>query len=86
MKMESEEFSAKLMKLSMELQEASPEKQKAFSQLFYAAKQALDNGYTQEEIQIIVVTAIQIGTNPELKQLFSILTGQIEINPEDDYQ
>jgi len=84
--MDSEEFSAKLMKLSMELQEASKEKQKAFSQLFYAAKQALDGGYTQEEIQIIVVTAIQIGTNPELKQLFSILTGQIDINPEDDYQ
>jgi alkylhydroperoxidase/carboxymuconolactone decarboxylase family protein YurZ len=84
--MNSEEFSAKLMQLSMELQEASKEKQKAFSHLFFAAKQALDNGYTQEEIQIIVVTAIQIGTNPELEQLFSILTGQIDLNPEDDYQ
>ena len=35
--MDSEEFSAKLMKLSMELQESSSEKQKAFSHLFYAA-------------------------------------------------
>ena len=38
------------------------------------------------EIQIIVVTAFQVSTNPDLNQLWSILTGTIEINPDDDYQ
>ncbi len=59
--MDPNDFSEKLMKLSMDLQGMSQDKQKAFAQLFYAAKQALDKGYTQEEIQIIVVTALQIG-------------------------
>jgi alkylhydroperoxidase/carboxymuconolactone decarboxylase family protein YurZ len=84
--MDPSDFSEKLMKLSMDLQGMSQDKQKAFAQLFYAAKQALDKGYTQEEIQIIVVTALQIGTNPDLKQLFSILTGQIDVDPNGDYQ
>ena len=44
------------------------------------------SGFTQEEIQIIVVTAFQVSKNPELKQLWSILMGTIEIDPEDEYQ
>tara|TARA_B100000123_G_C25485018_1_gene320904 strand:+ start:76 stop:330 length:255 start_codon:yes stop_codon:yes gene_type:complete len=84
--MEANEFSDKLMKLSMELQNASPEKQKAFADLFTYAKSALENGFTQEEIQIIVVTAFQVSKNPELKRLWSILTGNIEVDPKDEYQ
>ena len=41
---------------------------------------------TQEEIQLIVVSSVQIAKNPEIKQLFSILTGEIDINPDDDFQ
>ena len=84
--MDANEFSEKLMKLSMDLQNASKEKQESFTKLFKSAKEALENGYTQEEIQIIVVTAFQVSTNPDLNQLWSILTGTIEINPDDDYQ
>tara|TARA_A100001391_G_C4983092_1_gene255889 strand:- start:190 stop:444 length:255 start_codon:yes stop_codon:yes gene_type:complete len=84
--MNSEDFSTKLMKLAMDLQNMQKPKKDAFSQLFYAAKLALDKGFTQEEIQIIVVTAIQISTNPELKQLFSILMGQLQAEPDGDYQ
>jgi len=84
--MDPNEFSEKLMKLSMEIQKASRDKQKAFAKLFSNAKEALEKGFTQEEIQIIVVTAFQVQTNPELKQLWSILMGQFEIDPDDDYQ
>ena len=74
------------MKLSMDLQNASPEKQRAFAKLFSYTKEALENGFTQEEIQIIVVTAFQVQTNPELKQLWSILMGTIKIDPKDEFQ
>ena len=84
--MDASEFSEKLMKLSMDLQEAPVEKQKAFANLFSNAKEAFDIGFTKEEIQIIVVTAFQIQSNPELKQLWSILMGQLQIDPKDDYQ
>ena len=84
--MNTNEFSEKLMKLSMDLQNASPEKQSAFAKLFSYTKEALENGFTQEEIQIIVVTAFQVQTNPELKQLWSILMGTIDINPKDEFQ
>ena len=84
--MNSEEFSEKLMKLSMELQSWPQSKQKAFTELLYAAKKAYELGMTNEEIQLIVVSAVQISANPEIKQLFAILTGEIEINPKDDYQ
>jgi len=84
--MNTNEFSEKLMKLSMDLQDASQEKQKAFAKLFTCTKEAFDKGFTQEEIQIIVVTSLQVQKNPELKQLWSILMGQFEINPDDDYQ
>tara|TARA_R100000458_G_C8246717_1_gene224513 strand:+ start:684 stop:938 length:255 start_codon:yes stop_codon:yes gene_type:complete len=84
--MDPNEFSEKLMKLSIEIQNASQEKQKAFARLFTGAKDALEKGFTQDEIQIIVVTAFQIQSNPELKQLWSILMGQFDIDPEDDYQ
>ena len=94
--MDANEFSEKLMKLSMDLQNASPEKQKAFAELFNFsaafdrlkgnAKDAFDVGFTKEEIQIIVVTAFQIQSNPELKQLWSILMGQLQIDPQDEYQ
>ena len=43
-------------------------------------------GMTNEEIQLIVVSAVQISANPEIKQLLAILTGEINIDPEDDYQ
>ena len=84
--MDPNDFSEKLMKLSMTIKDAPQEKQKAFSKLFTYTKEALENGFDQEEIQIIVVTAFQVSTNPELKQLWSILMGQFEIDPEDDYQ
>ena len=84
--MDANEFSDKLMKLSMDLQGAPQAKQKAFAKLFTYAKEALESGFTQEEIQIIVVTAFQVSKNPELKQLWSILMGTIEIDPEDEYQ
>ena len=84
--MDPGEFSEKLMKLSMDIQDAGPEKQKAFARLFSFTKNALEKGFTFEEVQMIVVTAQQVQTNPELKQLWSILMGQFEIEPEDEYQ
>lgn len=84
--MDPNEFSEKLMKLSMDIQNAPQEKQKAFAKLFTYAKEALENGFTQEEIQIIVVTAFQVSINPELKQLWSILMGSFNIDPNDDFQ
>tara|TARA_R110002074_G_scaffold399414_1_gene592619 strand:- start:171 stop:425 length:255 start_codon:yes stop_codon:yes gene_type:complete len=83
--MDNGEFSEKLMKLSLMIQDASPEKQKAFSHLFLKAKEAIDQGFTQEDLQIIIVTAYQISTNPQLKQLYSILMGEFDINPEGDF-
>jgi|9_EtaG_2_1085328.scaffolds.fasta_scaffold194599_2 transcription elongation factor len=84
--MEASEFSEKLMKLSMDLQNAPLEKQKAFAKLFTFTKEALEKGFTQEEVQIIVVTTFQIQSNPQLKQLWSILMGQFEIDPNDEFQ
>jgi hypothetical protein len=84
--MDPNEFSEKLMKLSMSIQEAGPEKQKAFAKLFTFTKNALEKGFTFEEVQLIVVTAQQVQTNPELKQLWSILMGQFELDPEDEFQ
>tara|TARA_B100000212_G_scaffold313538_1_gene266512 strand:+ start:524 stop:778 length:255 start_codon:yes stop_codon:yes gene_type:complete len=84
--MDANEFSEKLMKLSMDLQNCSEEKQKAFASLFTIAKEAYKIGFTQEEIQIIVVTAMQVQTNPELNRLWSILMGQFQIDPNDDFQ
>lgn len=84
--MDPNEFSEKLMRLSMDLQEWPKSKQKQFTELLYAAKRAYELGMSTEEIQIIVVSAIQISANPEMKQLFSILTAEINPNPEDDFQ
>ena len=84
--MDANEFSEKLMKLSIDLQSWPQSKQKQFTELLYAAKKAYELGLTQEEIQLIVVSAVQIASNPEIKQLFSILTGEFQIDPEDDYQ
>ena len=84
--MDNGEFSEKLMKLTMTIQDATPEKQKAFANLFTFTKEALEKGFTFEEVQMIVVTAQQVATNPDLKQLWSILMGQFEINPDGDYQ
>ena len=84
--MDQNEFSEKLMRLSIDIQGAGQEKQKAFAKLFSFTKNALDKGFTFEEVQLIVVTAQQVVTNPELKQLWSMLMGQFEIDPEDDYQ
>jgi len=83
--MDNGEFSEKLMKLSLMIQKASPDKQKAFSHLFLKTKEAIDQGFTQEELQIIIVTAYQISTNPQLKQLYSILMGEFDINPEGEF-
>ena len=84
--MDASEFSEKLMKLSIEIQGASQEKQKAFAKLFSFTKHALEKGFTFEEVQLIVVTAQQVSTNPELKQLWSILMGTFEIDVNDDFQ
>ena len=84
--MDANEFSEKLMRLSMDLQTWPKEKQKQFTKLLYASKQAYEIGMTQEEIQLIVVSALQIAKNPEIKQLFSILTGEFDISPDDDFQ
>ena len=84
--MDANEFSEKLMKLSIDLQSWPHSKQKAFTELLYAAKKAFEIGLSQEEIQLIVVSAVQIAKNPDIKQLFSILTGEFETNPDDDFQ
>jgi len=84
--MEPGEFSEKLMKLSIDIQKAGPEKQKVFAKLFAFTKSALEKGFTFEEVQMIVVTAQQVQTNPELKQLWSILMGQFDVDPEEEYQ
>ena len=84
--MDQNEFSEKLMKLSIEIQSAGAEKQKAFAKLFTFTKHALEKGFTFEEVQLIVVTAQQVSTNPELKQLWSLLMGQFEIDPDEDFQ
>ena len=84
--MDPSEFSEKLMKLSIEIQDAGPVKQKAFARLFTITKDALEKGFTFEEVQLIVVTAQQVSTNPELRQLWSILMGQFELDPEDEFQ
>ena len=65
--MDPNEFSEKLMRLSMDLQEWPKAKQKQFTELLYAAKRAYELGMSTEEIQIIVVSAIQISANPEMK-------------------
>jgi len=84
--MDADEFSEKLMKLSMDLQSWPQSKQKAFTELLYASKRAFEIGLTQEEIQLIVVSAVQIAKNPDIKQLFSILTGEFNTNPDDEFQ
>ena len=84
--MDANEFSEKLMRLSMDLQSWPQSKQKAFTELLYAAKKAFEIGLSQEEIQLIVVSAVQIAKNPDIKQLFSVLTGEFNINPDDDFQ
>jgi hypothetical protein len=84
--MDTKEFSEKLMKLSMTIKDSPLEKQKAFAKLFTYTKEALENGFDQEEIQIIVVTAFQVSTNPELKQLWGLLMGNFEIDPKDEFQ
>tara|TARA_Y100001937_G_C7114580_1_gene329474 strand:- start:1315 stop:1569 length:255 start_codon:yes stop_codon:yes gene_type:complete len=84
--MDSNEFSEKLMRLSLDLQNWPQSKQRQFTELLYAAKKAYEIGLTQEQIQLIVVSAIQIAKNPDIKQLFSVLTGEFDINPDDDFQ
>lgn len=84
--MDPNEFSEKLMQLANDLHDWPKEKQKQFTKLLYAAKTAYEMGMTVEEIQIIVVSAIQISSNPDIKQLFSILTGEINLNPNDEFQ
>ena len=84
--MDAKEFSDKLMRLTIDLQSWPQSKQKAFTELLYASKKAYELGISQEQIQLIVVSAIQISANPEIKQLFSILTGEMDINPDDDFQ
>ena len=84
--MDANEFSEKLMRLSIDLQSWPQSKQKAFTELLYAAKKAFEIGLSQEEIQLIVVSAVQIAKNPDIKQLFSVLTGEFDINPDDDFQ
>ena len=84
--MDANEFSEKLMRLSIDLQSWPQSKQKAFTELLYAAKKAFEIGLSQEEIQLIVVSAVQIAKNPDIKQLFSVLTGEFNINPDDDFQ
>ena len=44
-------------------------KQQAFTKLLYATKIAAEAGLTQEQIQLIVVSAVQIEKNPELEKL-----------------
>lgn len=84
--MNANEFSEKLMKLANDLQSWPKSKQRQFTELLYASKKAFEVGLTEEEIQLIVVSAVQIVRNPELKQLFSILTGEFDIDLNDDFQ
>ena len=79
-------FSDKLMELTKVLQSASEEQRQMFGDLFVIANKMAESGFTQEQIQLIVITGAQCHTNPELKQLFSMLMRMPNLNPNTDYQ
>lgn len=79
-------FSDKLMELTKVLQSATEKQRQMFGELFLTANKMAENGFTQEQIQLIVITGAQCHSNPELKQLFSMLMRMPNINPNNDYQ
>ena len=74
-------FSDKLMELTNLLQESDEEKQRQFAQLFGAAAKLAEGGFTQEQLQMIAITAYQCTTNPQLKQMYNLLMGNIKLDP-----
>ena len=49
------------------------------------ANKLAESGFTQDQLQTIVVTAYQCYVNPQLKQLFDLLIGQIDIDPNEEF-
>ena len=80
-----ESFSDKLMGLTKLLQGSSQEQQKHFGLLFMAANKLAQSGFSQEQLQLIAITAYQCHANPQLKQMFKILMGDIEIDENGEY-
>jgi hypothetical protein len=80
-----ESFSDKLMGLTKLLQESNKEQQKHFGLLFMAANKLAESGFTQEQLQLIAITAFQCHDNPQLKQMFQLLMGGMEIDSNGEY-
>jgi hypothetical protein len=78
-------FSDKLMELTLSLQEASEKERLMFGQLFMIANKMTESGFTQDQLQLIVITGAQCSTNPQLKQLFNLLLGDVKLEPDGEY-
>jgi hypothetical protein len=78
-------FSDKLMDLTKLLQESNKEQRNQFGMIFMAANKLAESGFTQEQLQLIVITAYQCNVNPQLKQMFKLLMGGMDIDPNDEY-
>jgi len=78
-------FSDKLMELTKLLQSSDELERKLFGELFMTANKMAESGFTQDQLQTIVVTAYQCYANPQLKQLFDLLLGQIDIDPNEEF-
>ena len=83
---DNDTFSDKLMEITKLLQSSDELEKKLFGELFMIANKMAESGFTQDQLQTIVITAYQCYANPQLKQLFDILLGQIEIDPNEEYQ
>ena len=83
---DQESFSDRLMELTSVLQSSSEADKQLFGQLFLIANQMAENGFTQDQLQLIVVTGAQCHNNPHLKQLFGLLIGDINLESDGDYQ
>tara|TARA_Y100001937_G_scaffold126618_1_gene196336 strand:+ start:1896 stop:2153 length:258 start_codon:yes stop_codon:yes gene_type:complete len=79
-------FSDKLMELTKILQQANESDRQNFGMLFMSANKLAESGFSQEQLQLIAITAYQCHKNPELKQMFNLLMGVAQTPPDDDYQ
>tara|TARA_B110000495_G_C22639792_1_gene379951 strand:+ start:94 stop:351 length:258 start_codon:yes stop_codon:yes gene_type:complete len=82
---DNDTFSDKLMEITKLLQSSDELEKKLFGELFMIANKMAESGFTQDQLQTIVITAYQCYANPQLKQLFDILLGQIEIDPNEEF-
>ena len=69
------------MELTTLLEESDAEKQTHFAQLFSAAAKLAEGGFSQEQLQMIAITAYQCTTNPQLKQMYNLLMGNVKLDP-----